>query len=160
MDRSQFISDVCRDELEQLEHLHSEDTPLPPHDYPYYWVILDPKSKEDSQHYKFKEFAKISIFLKQTLHVTHLLKLLDKMCKYEMDPMSIVEERTRFCPQMTDGRTNKVKPVYPPFNFVEAGGMIKKINVKAVNGDMGNNESVYHCVYFLYPRLYCVVNLI
>ena len=21
--------------------------PLPPHDYPYYWVILDPKSKED-----------------------------------------------------------------------------------------------------------------
>ena len=35
------------------------------------------------------------------IHATHLLKLLDKMCKYEMDPMSIVEdtERTRFCPQ-------------------------------------------------------------
>ena len=32
--------------LEQLERLRSEDTPLP-HDYPYYWVILDPKSKED-----------------------------------------------------------------------------------------------------------------
>ena len=32
--------------LEQLERLHSEDTPLP-HDYPYYWVLLDPKSKED-----------------------------------------------------------------------------------------------------------------
>ena len=44
--------------------------------------------------------------LKQTLHATHLLKLLDKMCKYEMDPTSIVEdtERTRFCPQ-TDRRT-------------------------------------------------------
>ena len=41
------------------------------------------------------------------LHATHLLKLLDKMCKYEMDPMSIVEdtERTRFCPQ-TDRRTD------------------------------------------------------
>ena len=49
-----------------------------------------------------------------------------------MDPMSIVEdtEWTRFCPQMdrwTDGQTDKVKPVYPPFNFVEAGGiMIEK----------------------------------
>ena len=44
------------------------------------------------------------------------------MCKYEMDPMSIVEdtERTRFCPQ-----TDKVIPVYPPFNFVEAEGIIK-----------------------------------
>ena len=41
------------------------------------------------------------------------------MCKYEMDPTSIVEdtERTRFCPQ-----TDKVKPVYPPFQFVEGGG--------------------------------------
>ena len=43
------------------------------------------------------------------------------MCKYEMDPMSIVEdtERTRFCPQ-----TDKVIPVYPPINFVEAGGIM------------------------------------
>ena len=42
------------------------------------------------------------------------------MCKYWMDPMSIVEdtERTPFCPQ-----TDKVKPVYPPFNFVEAEGI-------------------------------------
>ena len=75
--------------------------------------------------------------LKRALQPTHLLKLLDKMCKYEMDPMSIVEdtERTRFCPQtdrqtdgrtdgQTDGQTDKVIPVYPPFNFVEAGGII------------------------------------
>ena len=27
--------------------------------------------------------------------VTHLLKLLDKMCKYEMDPASIVEDTGR-----------------------------------------------------------------
>ena len=33
-------------QLEQLECLRSEDIPPPPHDYPYYWVILDPKSKE------------------------------------------------------------------------------------------------------------------
>ena len=43
--------------------------------------------------------------------MTHLLKLLDKMCKYEMDPASIVEdtEWTQFCPQTdrgTDGWTD------------------------------------------------------
>ena len=47
------------------------------------------------------------------------------MCKYEIDPMSIVKdtERTRFCPQTdrrTDGQTDKVIPVYPPINFVES----------------------------------------
>ena len=48
------------------------------------------------------------------------MKLLDTMCKYEMDPMSIIEdtERTRFCPQ-TDRRTRWNQ--YTPFNFVEAG---------------------------------------
>ena len=77
--------------------------------------------------YKFQEFGEISKFfiLKQPLPATHLLKLLDKICKHEMDPTSIVEdtERTRFCPQ-TDRQTDKVKPVYPPFNFVEAEGII------------------------------------
>ena len=60
------------------------------------------------------------------------MKLVDKMCKYEMDSASIVEdtERTRFCPQ-TDGQTDRrdrwtddMKPVYPPFNFAEARGII------------------------------------
>ena len=106
---------------------------LPPHDYPYHWVILDPKSKEDKV--KVTNFKNSNFWiLKRALQATHLLKLLDKMCKYEMDPMSIVEdtERTRFCPQtdrrtdgQTDGRTDKVIPVYPPINFVEAGGIIR-----------------------------------
>ena len=61
--------------------------------------------------------------------MTHILKLLDKMCKYVLDLASIVEdtEWTRFCPEMerrTDGQTGKVKPVYLPFNFVEAEGII------------------------------------
>ena len=45
------------------------------------------------------------------------------MCKYEMDPASIVEdtEQTRFVLQ-TDRPTDKVKPVYPlPINFVAGG---------------------------------------
>ena len=58
------------------------------------------------------------------------------MWKYEMDPMSIVEdtERTRFCPQTdgrTDGQTDKVMPVYPPLNFVEAGGIIRQLPILA-----------------------------
>ena len=41
----------------------------------------------------------------QTLYGTHLLEWLDKMSKYELDLVSILEdtERTQFCPQ-TDGR--------------------------------------------------------
>ena len=91
--------------------------PQPPHDYPYHWVILDPKSKEDKvkvTNLFYKKFAQISNFwiLKRALPATHLLKLVDKMCKYEMDPMSIVEdtERARFCPQTdrrTDGQTDR-----------------------------------------------------
>ena len=88
-----------------------------------YWIQSQNKT---SQSYKFKEFAKISIFLilKQTLHVTHLLKLLDKMCKYEMDPTSIVEdtERKRFCLQ-TDRRTDgRSETSIPPFQPCWSGG--------------------------------------
>ena len=48
---------------------------------------------------------------KKNWHATHLLKLLNKMFKYEMDPASMVEdtERTQFHPQtdgQMDGRTD------------------------------------------------------
>ena len=93
--------------------------PPPPHDYPYHWVILDPKSKEDKVKVtNLKNSPKFQI-LKRALHTTHFLELLDNMCKYEMDPMSIVEdtERTRLCPQ-----TDKVIPVYPTFQLRWSGG--------------------------------------
>ena len=105
--------------------------PLSPHDYPYYWPVhIGSQVKtRHSQSYKFKEFAKTSNLLTfiKTLHWTHLLKLLDKMCKYELDPASILEdtERTRFCPQMDrrrEGRTDgQGETSIPPFNFVERG---------------------------------------
>ena len=68
--------------------MHSEDTPcctMITHIIDQ--LILDTKSKQ-SQSYKFKEFAKTSIYLilkkqtKKPLHSTNLLKLLYKMCKY------------------------------------------------------------------------------
>ena len=94
--------------LEQLEHLRSEIPPAPP------WLpkllihIRYHITTRQSQSYKFKKFAKNSNFgiLQEPLHTTHLLKLLNKMCKYIMDLASIVEdtERTGFCPR-TDGRS-------------------------------------------------------
>ena len=60
----------------------------------------------------------LEIFTKHNMRLT----LVDKVCKYEMDLVSILEdtERTRFCTQtdrrmdgQTGGQTDKVKPVYP-----------------------------------------------
>ena len=59
--------------------------------------------------------------------ITHTM--LNKKCKYEMDSASIVEdtERTWFHLQ-TDRQTDKVKPVYHTFNFIEAGDILNIIN--------------------------------
>ena len=97
--------------------------PPTPQYYPYYWFILDPKSKQDVKFTNLKNLPKTSIVWILNKSATHLLKLLDKICKYEMDPTSIVEytERTRFRPQ-TDRRTNwQSETSISPFNFVEAG---------------------------------------
>ena len=94
--------------LEQLECLRSEDTPrrlMITHTIESYWIPSQKKTKSKSQ--ILKKSLKFLIF-----NAAHLLKLLDKMCKYEMDPMSILEdtEQTQFCPQMdrrTDGWTDR-----------------------------------------------------
>ena len=95
--------------LEQLERLRSEIPPAAP------WLpilvihIRSQVKTTQSQSYKFKKIAKTSYveILQETLHATHLLKLLDKMYKYEMDPTRTVEatERTRDAGR-TDGRTD------------------------------------------------------
>ena len=50
----QMIGNLRTKKKLELERLRSDDTPTltsppipPPHDYPYYSVILDPKSKQD-----------------------------------------------------------------------------------------------------------------
>ena len=85
---------------------------------------LYPKSNEDKVKVtNLKNLPKFQI-LKQTLHATHLLKLLDKMCNYEMDPTSIVEdaERTRFCPQMDRRTDGQGETSIPPFQLHWSGG--------------------------------------
>ena len=128
----QNASCLWRDEEESMGKWETRATrmpafwgyPLPPHDYPYHRVILDPKSKDDQVKVtNLKNSPKFQI-LKQPLHTTHLLKLLDKMmCKYDMDPMSIVAdtEWTRFCPQMDRWTDGKGETSIHPFNFVEVG---------------------------------------
>ena len=59
----------------------------------------------------------------QILHETHLLKLLDKMYKYEMNPTRTVgaTERTRDA-RRTDKQTDgKSETNIPPNNFVVPG---------------------------------------
>ena len=65
--------------------------------------------------------------LQETLHTTHLLKLLDKMYRYEMDPARTggATEQTWDAGRMdgwmerqTDGQTDGVKPIYSPNNIL------------------------------------------
>ena len=93
------------------------DTPAAPW-LPYQWFTSDPKSKQDKVKVtNFKNLSKIQI-LHESLHVTNLLKLLDEMYKYEMDPTRTVgaTEQTgdagrtdRRTEGRTDGRTDRVQ---------------------------------------------------
>ena len=88
--------------------------PKPPHYSPYYCVMLDPKPKQDKVKVIYlKNLLKFQILeFWNKLYKWHL----DKMYKYEMDPVSIVidTEQTRFCPQtdrLTDGQDET--SIYP-----------------------------------------------
>ena len=114
-------------QLEQLERLRSELTPRHPmitHTSDSHQIPCQNTTKSKLQ--ILKNSIKNIQILRETLHATHLLKLFDKMCKYEMDPSRTVgaTERTQDAGRMdrrTDGRTDGVKPIYPPNNFVVRG---------------------------------------
>ena len=105
--------------LQQLERLRSE---IPPTASWLPTVVIHIRTQvKTRQSYKFEKIAKNKNFenLPETLHAAHLLKLLNKMCKYEMDPTRTVGaiERTRDAGRtegQTDGRTDGVKPIYSP----------------------------------------------
>ena len=68
--------------------------------------------------------------MQETLHATHLLKLLDKMYKYEMDPSRTVAatERTRDAGR-TDGLTDRQSETNIPLTSSLCGGiMMTEIN--------------------------------
>ena len=155
--KSVILQHISTNKLEQLERLPSEDTPTTSSLPILLSHIRSQVKRRQSQSYKFKELTKMSNLWiwEQTLHGTHLLKLLIKMCKYKMDPMSIVEdtERTRFCPQTdkrTERRRDKVKPVYPPFNFVEAGNIITTTSILLLNRIFLNDFSLTLVLSFVF----------
>ena len=111
--------------------------PPPPHDYPFYWVILDPKSEEDkvkvtnlksspkfqnfefwNKHYMRHTFGSCLI---RCANMNWIRRVLLKI----QSGNDSVHRRTD---GRTDGQTDKVKPVYPPFNFVEAAGIIMDLH--------------------------------
>ena len=105
--------------LEQLERLRSE-IPLAAPWLPILVIhIRSQVKRRQSQSYKFEKIAKNSNFIivQEALHATHLLKLLGKMYKYEMDPSKTVgtSERTRDAGR-TDGQMEWNQ--YTPNNFV------------------------------------------
>ena len=74
-----------------------------------------------------KKLQKIQKYFQKALHLTHLLKLLDKLYKYQMDPTRTLgaTERTRDAGQ-TDGRTDermdgRTETNIPSNNFVVWG---------------------------------------
>ena len=101
--------------LNQLECLHSENTPPPPPPppplhYPYYWFILDPKSKQDKVKVtNFKKLAKIQILEScKKLYTQHTFGRCLIRCiymKWIQRVLLMKQERTRFHPQ-TDRQTN------------------------------------------------------
>ena len=100
--------------------------PPPPNDYPYHWVILDPKSKEDKVKVtNLKNSPKFQIFEFWNGHYTgHTFWSCLIRCanmKWIRWVFLKIQSGHDSVHRRTDGQTDKVIPVYPPFNFVEAG---------------------------------------
>ena len=87
--------------------------------------------RTQSQSYIFKEFAKITNFwiLKQTLHETHLTfwSCLIRCANMKWMPWVLLKIQSGHdsVHRRTDRQTDKAKPVYHSFNFVEAVGKMR-----------------------------------
>ena len=104
---------------------HPPPTPPPPlpHVYPYHWVIMDPKSNEDKVKVtNLKSSPKFQIFEFWNGHYTrHTLWSCLIRCanmKWIRWVLLKIQSGHDSVHRRTDGQTDKVIPVYPPFNFV------------------------------------------
>ena len=113
--------------------------PPPPHDYPYHWVILDPKSKEDkvevtnlknSQKFQISEFWNRHYtrhtFFSCLIRCANMKWIWWVLLKIQSGHDFVHRRTDGQTDGRTEGQTDKVIPVYPPFNFVEVGGIIKQ----------------------------------
>ena len=121
-------------QLWTLHYWHFVREILPPHDYPYYWVILDPESKEDKVKVtNLKNLSKYQFFqFWHKLYTRHTFWSCLIRCanmKWIRQVLLKLQWRHRFCPQtdeQTDRWTDDVKPAYPPFNFVGYNKLLNK----------------------------------
>ena len=121
-----------------LQHPHQTKTrttrtpafwgyPPPPHDYPYHWVILDPKSKGDKVKVtNLKNSPKFHIFEFWNGHYTRhtflscLIRSANmKWIRWELLKIQSGHDSVH---RRTDGQTDKVIPVFPPYQLRWSGG--------------------------------------
>ena len=109
--------------------------PRPPHDFAYYWVILDPKSEEEKVKVtNLKNSPKFQFFKFWNKHYTPhafwscLIRCSNMKCiwwvllKIQSGHDSVHRRTDGQTDGRTDGQTDKVKPVYTPFNFKDLTG--------------------------------------
>ena len=92
--------------------------PPPPHDYPYYWVTLDPKSKEDKVKVTTLKNSPKFQFLKfwykhYTRHTFSNCLIQYANMKWIRHVLLKIQSGHDSIHKWTDGQTDKVKPVYP-----------------------------------------------
>ena len=94
--------------------------PQPPHDYPCHWVISDPKSKEDKVKVtNLKNSPKFQIFeLWNKPHIIWSCLIRCANMKWIRWELLKIQSGHDSVHRWTDRQTDKVKPIYPPFNFV------------------------------------------
>ena len=116
-------------QLGWLEHLCSEDTPcrlMIIHSIESYWI---PSQKTKSKLQILKNSPKFHICEFWNKHYTQhtfwscLIRCANM--KWIRRVLLKIQRGQDSVHRRTDRQTDKVKPVYPPFNFVEAGGIIK-----------------------------------
>ena len=92
---------------------------------PDYWFTSDLESKPHKSKLQIEKNAKIAYFriLQQAWKETHLLKLLDNMCKYKWIRLVLwkLQSGRDSVNRRTDGQTDDVKPVYPPSILLSVG---------------------------------------
>ena len=104
-----------------------------PYDYPYYWVILDPKSKEDKVKVtNLKNSPKFLFFnfwnKHYTLHTFSSCLIRCANMKWIRQVLLKIQSGHDSVYRRTDGQG---ETSIPPFNFVEAEGIIISGNILA-----------------------------
>ena len=113
--------------LKQLERLRSEDTPrrlMITHTIESYWIPSQKKTKSKLQIFEFwNGYYTRHTFWSCLIRCANMKWIRWVLLKIQSGHDSVHRRTDGQTDGRTDGQTDKVIPVYPPFNFVEAGGI-------------------------------------